>query len=385
MTDLVTEPVNADEAPAEPSRWRTAAEWVLLYVLSIGGALAISAGLVAITGNSWQKVFGALLDGAFLAEGRWGNTLTVAAPLLLVALGMVIGVKAGLFNIGQEGQLLMGAMAMAFVGTKLAGPGPVLLIVGLLLGVVGGGAYAGIAGIMKYRRNVPEVISTLLLVFIAYQIVGYAITTDWLLRDTDPDRPSRAVTSAIMPDGVRLPVIRMFGNEFPIGFVLALILAFLVAFVLARTVWGFRFRLLGSNPKVAQKTGIAANRTGGLALFLSGGFAGLAGAIMLAGGSSGFRLTTGFAINIGWQGLLVALVAGSNALACIPVAILFAALRTGAGFLASTGVDRKIVDVVQALLVLALLIPPAIMFVRRRRKALAMADEEQDLIEAEAQ
>ena len=106
---------------------------------------------------------------------------------------------------------------------------------------------------------------------------------------------------------------------------------------------------------------------------------------MLSGGSSGFRLTTGFATNIGWQGLLVALVAGSNALASIVVAMLFAALRTGSGFLASTGVDRKIVDVVQALLVLALLIPPAIMFVRERRKALAMVDEQQDLIDAESQ
>jgi simple sugar transport system permease protein len=383
VTDVATEPVDVDPAPTPPSKWRTVAEWVVLYILSIAGALAISAGLVSITGNSWQKFFGALLDGAFFAEGRWGNTLTVAAPLLLVALGMVVGVKAGLFNIGQEGQLLMGAMAMAFVGTKVAGPGPVLLIAGLALGVVAGGAYAGIAAVMKYRRHVPEVISTLLLVFIAYQIVGYAITTDWFLRDTDPERPSRAVTSAIMPEGIRLPVIRIFGNEFPIGIVLALFLAGLVAFVLARTVWGFWFRLLGSNPGVAQKTGVAANRTGGFALFLSGGFAGLAGAIMLAGGSSGFRLTTGFAANIGWQGLLVALVAGSNALASIPVAILFAALRTGSGFLASTGVDRKIVDVVQALLVLALLVPPAIMFVRRRRKALAMVDEEIDIANEE--
>ena len=264
---------------------------------------------------------------------------------------------------------------MAWVGTKLPGPGPLLLVLGLAFGLVVGGAFAGIAALMRFRRGVPEVISTLLLVFIALQIGGFAVTTDWLLRDLDNTRPSRAVASAALPDDIHLPVIRMFGNEFNIGIVLALLLAGLVAFALVRTVWGFRLRVLGHNPNVAQKTGVAATRTGTMALFLSGGLAGLAGAVMLAGGSSGFRVTTGFSQNFGWQGLLVALLARSRPLLAIPMAILFAALRTGSGFLAATGVDRKIVDVVQALLVLALLIPPAIQFMRQRRQAIAQTDE----------
>jgi simple sugar transport system permease protein len=356
--------------------WRVVGENALLYLLSVGCALLISAGLVAMTGNSAQKVLQALFDGAFLAPGRWGATLSIAAPMLVVALGMVVGVKAGLFNIGQEGQLLMGALAMSLVGTRLAGPGVLLLMGGLAFGILAGGAYAGIAALMRYRRGVPEVISTLLLVFIAFQIVGFAITTPWFLQDPDPNRPSRAVTSAVLPDGARLPIVRVFGNEFHSGFLIAVVLAIVLAFVLARTVWGFRLRLLGYNVNVAQKVGIAANRMGSLALFISGGMAGLAGAAMLAGGASGYRLTTGFSTNIGWQGLLVALLARSNPLAAIPMAILFAALRTGAGFLASTGVDRKIVDVVQALLVLALLIPPTVQLIRQRRTALAAADEE---------
>ncbi len=378
--------------PALLARNRSRLEMTGLYVLSLGGAIVISGALVAVTGNSWSKVFGALMDGAFLAPGRWGATLVVAAPMLLVALGMVIGVKAGLFNIGQEGQLLMGAMAMAWVGTRLApinlgaegiDPfvepwlwGPVLLIVGLTLGMVAGGAWAGLAALMRFRRGVPEVISTLLLVFVAYQLSGFAILTDWLLQDQNQTRPTRAVSSAALADGIKMPVIRIFGNEFNLGIVLALALAGLVAFGLSRTVWGFRLRMLGHSPLVAQKVGVAATRTGTMALFLSGGLAGLAGAVMLAGGSSGFRVTTGFAQNYGWQGLLVALLARSRPLAAIPMAILFAALRTGSGFLAATGVDRKIVDVVQALLVLALLIPPAVRFIRERRRAVAQAAEE---------
>lgn len=378
MTDMDPTVLEVETAPeyVEANRWRRLGEMIVLYVLSIGGAVAISGLLVAITGNSWIQMFKALLDGAFLAPGRWGDTLVIAAPMLLVALGMVVGVKAGFFNIGQEGQLLMGALAMAWVGTKLAGPGPLLLVLGLAMAFAAGGGYAGLAAIMRFRRGVPEVISTLLLVFIALQIVGYAVTTDWLLRDLDATGPSRAISSAALGEDTRLPVIRIFGNEFNIGILIGVVLALIVAFALTRTVWGFRIRLLGHNPNVAQKIGVSATRTGSLALFLSGGFAGLAGAVMLTGGSSGFRLTTGFSQNIGWQGLLVALLAASRPLVAMPMAVLFAALRTGSGFLAATGVDRKIVDVVQALLLLALLVPPAIQFIRDRKKARARAARE---------
>lgn len=356
--------------------WRGRAETALLYLLSIGGTLLISGGLVAVTGNSWTQVLGALLNGAFLAPGRWGNTLAVAAPMLLVALGMVIGVKSGIFNIGQEGQLLMGAMAMAYAGTKLAGPGPLLLAGGLILGTLAGGLFAALAAVMRFRRGVPEVISTLLLVFIAFQINGFAITTDWFLRDLDPNRPSRAVTSAQLPADAHLPVITLFGNEFHLGLVFALAAAGAAAFLMARTSIGFKLRLLGSNPAAAQNAGVAVTRWGSAALFASGAMAGFAGAVMLAGGASSSRLTSGFAANFGWQGLLVALLAQSRPLLCIPMAVVFAGLRTGSGFLAATGVDRKIVDVIQALLVLALLIPPAVQFIRDRRKAMAGAGAE---------
>lgn len=348
---------------------------LFLYAAAIAGALLLAAGLVAITGESWSGVPKALLDGAFLAPGRWGDTLTIAAPMLLVALGMVVAVKGGFFNIGQEGQLLMGALAMSLAGTKFAGPGPVLLVSGLVLGAVAGGAYAGIAAAMRFRRGVPEVISTLLLVFVAYQMVGFAITTDWLLRDLDPDRPSQAVSSAPLPESVRLPMISVFGNEFHIGVVIALLAAGAGAFLLLRSVPGFKLRLLGFSPEVARQAGVPVERGGRLALFLSGAFAGLSGAVMLSGGASSARLTAGFSTEIGWQGLLVALVARNRPLVCIPVALVFAALRTGSGFLAATGVDRKVVDVIQALLVLALLLPPAVRFVLDRPRATAGADQ----------
>lgn len=172
----------------------------------------------------------------------------------------------------------------------------------------------------------------------------------------------------------RIPRPDIFGNEFPITVYLALILAVLIAYCLSNTVWGFRLRMLGQNQKAAQRAGVSQRRYGMAALMIGGALAGLAGAAMLAGGGFAFgnyRLVPGFSSGVGWTGLLVALVARERALAVIPVAFVFGALRTGSGFVGSTGVESRITDVIQGLLVLALLVPPAVMFVRDRQRARA--------------
>jgi simple sugar transport system permease protein len=126
--------------------------------------------------------------------------------------------------------------------------------------------------------------------------------------------------------------------------------------------------MLGSNPRTARRAGVSAVAYGGTALVVSGAFAGLAGGLWITGGAAGDRFNASISSNIGWQGLLVALLARDRALVAIPMAFVFAALRTGSGFLAATGVERRIADVVQAMLVLALLIPPAVQSVQRRRR-----------------
>jgi simple sugar transport system permease protein len=338
-----------------------------LYVVSIAVALVASAVLIAITGGPWHKVLSALLDGSFRNAGRWGGTFAEAAPLLLVALGAIVSTRAGLVNIGQEGQVAVGAALATFVLTRNSGP--VALVAALIGGFVGGALWAGLAALLRYWRKVPEVISTLLLVFVASQGTGYLLTRTFLLLDPDPNKPNRVQTSAQVDPSTRIGQIRIFGNEFPWSVPAVVLLAVLVGVVLHRTVWGFRLNVLGRNPRTAQRTGVSVVRSGTAALAVGGAMAGLAGAAMLAGGAANYRYTPGFANSVGWEGLLVALVARNRPLVCIPVALVFAALRTGAGFLAATGVERSIVDVVRALLVLALLVPPAIAAVRRRRAA----------------
>ena len=365
------QPTGTDVAP--PARPRP--PWldvVALYGLCIAGALVLAAVLVMVTGGSWSDVFNALLDGSVRRPGRWGQTLGVAAPLLLVAVGTIVNAKAGLVNIGQEGQLLIGAAFATYVGVRVGGPGPFVLVALLAAGFVGGALWAGIAAVLRAWRKVPEVLTTLLLVTVAANAVGYGLKNGSLLLAPAAGRANRNQVSEQLATDARLPRVDLFGNEFPISVLLASVAAAGVAVVLARTVPGFRLRMLGQNARTAQRSGVPAARYAIVAMLVSGGFAGIAGAAMLAGGDFGnYQLVPGFSVGIGWTGRLVALVAREKAVAAIVVAVVFASLRTGSGFLAATGVERRITDVVQALLVLALLVPPAVLYVRQRRRALA--------------
>jgi simple sugar transport system permease protein len=351
-------------------------EAVVLYVICIGIALILSAVLVEVTGGSAGDVFSALLDGSVRNPGRVGTTIGTAIPLLLVACGVIVSSRAGLVNIGQEGQLLIGAACGAYVGTKFDGPGPLILVSLLVAGALGGALWAGLAAALKYVRNVPEVLTTLLLVTLATQLVGYGLKQQWLLLAPPEGRANRQQISEQLAPDTRIPRVTWFGNEFPISGIAAVAIAVALGLVLARTVWGFRLRMLGQNPRTAQRVGVSSSRFGTVALLIDGAFAGLAGAVMLGGGDFGnYTFVPGFSAEIGWTGLLVALVAGRRAGVAIVVAFVFAGLRTGSGFLASTGVERRITDVIQGLLVLALLVPPALLFLRQRRRALAATKE----------
>lgn len=347
-------------------------EWLAWYVASVIVALLLSAVLVESTGGDWRPVLDALVDGSVLGDGRWGQTLGAAAPMLLVALGTIVSGRAGLVNIGQEGQLLIGTAFAVYFGLRIGGPGPVNVVVLLAFGAVGGAVWAAIAGALRFWRGVPEVLTTLLLVTVAAQAVAYGLKHQSLLLAGEASRGNRNQVSEQLADDNRLPNLGIVGNQIPFAVFLAVGGALVMAFVLARTVWGFRLRMLGRNQRAARRFGVSQRSYGMAAIAISGGFAGLAGAAMLAGGGfqfGNYRLVPGFSANIGWTGLLVALVAREKALAAIPAAFVFGALRTGSGFVGSTGVEARITDVIQGFLVLALLVPPAVMFLRDRQRA----------------
>ena len=339
---------------------------VLAYIVSISVALGLCALLVVSTGGSATKVLSAMLDGAIRSPGAWGLTISTATPLLIVAVGTIVQGKAGMSNIGQEGQFLIGAGGAAFVATRMQAPGWVIITTSLLVGAVAALLWTLVPTVLKFTRKVPEVISTLMMLFIAVQLAQFALTKRWFLSSRSTD--SRVNNGEKLKDGAHMPTFEVFGNRISWGAVIAILLTIAVALVLGRTTTGFKIRMLGLNERTARRAGVSAAIIGGGALLFSGLASGLAGGIYLTSDVGPGRFTAGISNNLGWQGLLVALLARQRAALAIPMAFVFAALRTGSNFLAATGVDRQIADVVQAMLVLALLVPPAIEAYQNMRK-----------------
>jgi simple sugar transport system permease protein len=329
-----------------------------LYVVSVAAAFALSAAVVAWTGHSAWDAIVALYDGSLRGGSSVGQTLDEATPLLLVALGSVVCARAGIFNIGQEGQLAVGAIVATAVALFVPGPGRLVLALALVGSAAGGALWASIAALLHYWRKVDVVVGSLLLVFVGQQVLSFVVNRSYLLGEKARPGAVASPESDMLAQRTWLPRVVTYPHlDFGAGLFVALAFTVAVAVLVFFTRWGFRLRMLGLNPVAARWAGVRVVATGTLALLCSGAFAGLAGGTILTG--SAYRLQEGISQNVGFDGLLVALVARNNPLVAVPVALFFGALRAGGGFLASTGVPRYIVDVVTALLVLASVFPSA--------------------------
>lgn len=346
-----------------------------LYVASFAGALVLVGLLVESTGGSFPSVLRALYRGSLGSPDAIGLTIDETVPVLIVALGVIIAATAGIFNIGSEGQVLIGALVGAAVSLRLDIPGPLMIPATLLAAAAGGGLWAGIAAVLRYTRNVDVVISTLLLNLVAMQVVSFAVGRQYLLQERVTAGSIASPASDRIPNAARLPLIGdRSGFHFTSGAILAVAALVLVGVFLKRSRWGFRLRMLGLNAIAARRAGVRAVLIGGGALVASGAAAGLAGGIVLS--DRVFRIQTGFSNNLGFNGLLVALMARQNPWAAVPAAALFGILRAGGGFVAATGVPRYVIDVMQALVVLAALLPPLLQEISARRSAARLAHEQ---------
>lgn len=346
--------------------WITAGLTVVLVAVALGA----SALLLMLTGASPSASVAAIWTGSLANATGWTTTLLNAAPLLLVAVGACICSTAGTFNIGQEGQVLIGGLAGAWVGLRLALPGPMLVVAVMIAAAVGGGAWAALSALMLRFRGVNVPVSTLLMTFLAIQLVTFAVSTPWFLQETAQGSSGIAdAQSNPLPANAQLASFGQYPSlQLNTGLFIALIAAVGVALVLSRSRWGLRARMVGLNPMTAKHAGIRVAALGGLTLALSGAFAGLAGGLLLASPVGTNRLQAGLSDNVGWDGLLVALVARNRPLAALPVSFVFGVLRAGGDFLSATGVPYYLVDIVTALLVLAFVAPPVLIDLFRRRR-----------------
>ena len=321
-------------------------------VLSLGIALAtvvvallISMLIIELTNGESVAALRALWDGAFGNKNQVAGTLSKMIPLILVALGWIVAFAARRINIGLEGQILIGGTLATVVGLKLGLPTVFHLPIAVLGGIVGGAAWAGIAAWLWARRSVNEIISTLMLNFVAIQLVS------WLVRGPIQEASHTFPRSATIPDSALWPRI-IPHTSLGFDFFLTLGVVTLVSVMLRRTAFGFRLRLTGSNETAARYAGVKTVQVTVLALLLSGGLAGLAGASLILGGETA-SMSDNFSAGFGFTGIVVALLARNSPFGTIPAALLFSALRQGGGLMeARVGVSSAIVLITSAVVIL---------------------------------
>lgn len=315
---------------------------LLLQGAAVLLALLIGAVILLISGANPLTAYAALLEGSFGSQGAFVRTLAKATPLLFSGLAVAFAFRAGLFNIGAQGQLLLGALTAAVIGFALQGlPAFLHVTLALLGGALAGALYGAIPGALKAFAGANEVIVTIMLNYIAINITDYL--SDGPFKDTSAGNVV-ARTPEIL-DTARIPTL----GGIPVGFLIALLAAGVVWWLLWRTTIGFEIRTVGLNPNAARYAGMSVPLVLILAMVLSGLLAGMGGAVETLGVVG--RYQPGFNVGLGFDGITIALLGKNHPFGAIPAAILVGAMKAGASQMQfSAGVAKEITDVIQALI-----------------------------------
>jgi simple sugar transport system permease protein len=317
---------------------------VLGQALAVVIALALGAGVIVAIGDSPWKVLLVLVDGALGDSIKIAGTLLQTTPILICGIAACISLRAGLFNIGVEGQLFMGGFAAVVVGFAVPLPPVIHVVVGLAVAVLAGIAWIAIPAFFRARYNANEVVSTILANYVAVLLTSY-MTIFWFKR---PGGWSE--TPPILPTA-ELPPIFAF-SRLNWGLVIGLVLAFAVHFYFRNTPRGYAISTMGSNVKFAEYGGVDIRRQAFAVLCVSGAVGGLAGGVEALGVHH--RFMEGFAPGFGFDGVIAALLANGSPLGTILTSLFFGALRNGSLLLeVDTNASREIITVIQALIILS--------------------------------
>jgi simple sugar transport system permease protein len=325
--------------------WSSLLTEILVPLLAIFTALVIGALIILATGASVLSAYNGLFFGAVGTPLAIANTLVEATPYIFAGLAVALGFKCGLFNIGVEGQLAMGAMCAAIVGYQFTNlPAVIHLPLTLLAGALGGGLWGAIPGLLRAKTGAHEVITTIMLNYVAIRL------TDYLIKGPFRDRSSSAPRTPFIAHSAELPYL--FGADYRLhaGFILALIMVFVIWWLLNKSTPGFEIRTVGANPDAAQYAGMSITRNFVLAMALSGALGGLAGASQVMGLEH--NLKAAFSAGYGFDSIAIALLAKSNPIGIIPAAIFWGALRNGAGLMQlQSGISISLINIIQALVI----------------------------------
>jgi ABC-type uncharacterized transport system permease subunit len=318
-------------------------------MLSLGFSTASSAYVALFQGAIYDTQLAA--NGGGQGFYPLSETLVVAGPLILAGLAVALAFRAGLFNIGAQGQFVFGAIGASYIGFTFDLPPFLHVIAAIIFGVVLGGLWGGIAGLLKAKTGAHEVIVTIMLNYVAAYFILWILKTESFLREgrQDPIAPEVLENS-------RLP--RFFGEEFRVSaaILIALFVAWLVSILLNRTTLGYQFRAVGANSTAAKTAGMSVPFVMTSAMVVCGALAGLGGAINVLGGE--YALTTGIAGSFGFDAITVALLGRAKPLGVVLSAFLFAGLRVGGQMMqARTDTPLDLILIVQALVILFIAAP----------------------------
>ncbi len=342
------------EPRADVSLWRAG----LAPITAVAASLLIGSGLILWTGEPVLTAYGLLFKGALGSSFALKETLTRSIPLIFTGLAAAVAFRAKFYNIGAEGQLYCGALAVTFFGTGLVGLPPVLMVPFLMLvGAIAGGAILIVPVLLKTHLKVDEVVTTLLLNFVILLLVGYLIEGPW----KDPMALGWPQASPIVDEGL-FPKLLARGRLHA-GLVFAVIAAVAIWALMRFTVWGYQIRAVGHNPDAARFAGIPVERTVIRTALISGGLAGLAGVSEVAG-LKGY-LTLDLSPGFGYTGIAVAMLAQLHPIGVIASALFLSAVYVGADAMSrAANIPTYIADVLVGLSVLAILV--SVMLTRYR-------------------
>ena len=333
-------------------------EVVLIPLLAVFLALVIGALIMMATSvapATILKSFVAMADGSLGSMNAISETLTASIPLVMAGLGIGLAFRAGLFNIGAEGQMVVGGLATAIAAFSFTGLPMILhLPLALLIGMSVGAVYAAIAGVLRATTGAHEVISTIMLNLISFRLLDYLLRQPYIQKEGRADPISRAVLET-----AELPRLLTFLDpnlRLHLGLFIMLAAVAIVWWLLFRSKLGFAFRISGENPGAARYAGIRAGLTVVLAMAIAGALAGLAGATQVSGVLG--RATPGFTAGIGFDAIAVALLGRSHPVGILLAGLLFGALEAGGRQMqVDAGVSIDMISIIQALIIIFVAAP----------------------------
>lgn len=313
---------------------------VLVPFISVLCSFLVGAILITLIGGNPLEAYSYLFKGAFGSSSNISETFIKAVPLIFTGLAATFAYKCGVFNLGAEGQFVMGAVASVWFSTTVTiVSGLPLLLISMVFGAIVGGLWGSIPGILKITRGLNEMIVSILLNYVAILFMGYLYS--------GPLREGSVPQTAAVT--VKLGRI-MADSRVHYGIVIALVLAVVIYYFLFFTSSGFKLRAVGMNQMASEFNGFKVKKFMLLSFIVSGAIAGLGGSVELHG--TQFRLMAGFGQGYGFDGVAIALIGMLNPIATVVIAYLFAVLRTGATTMqVGSGMPTSVIDIVQALVI----------------------------------